>query len=68
MGNNEMMLGVYVPTSDSRSAITPEVAASAIQAAEQACGERLRSAGHLGELRAEVWVGKPDRKESYYST
>jgi len=32
------------------------------------CGERLRSAGHHGELRAEVWaVGKPDRKEPYYS-
>jgi hypothetical protein len=44
------------------------VAASAIQAAEQVCGERLRSAGHLGELRAEVWaVGKPDRKGTYYS-
>ena len=44
------------------------VASSAIQAAEQACGEPLRSAGTLGRLRAEVWAkNNPSEKETYYS-
>ena len=43
------------------------LAASAIQAAEQVCGECLRNTGTHGKLRAEVWaVGNPNGKETYY--
>lgn len=44
------------------------MAASAIEAAEQVCGERLKGAGTPGKLRAEAWpTGYPQRKETYYS-
>jgi len=43
-------------------------APSALQAAEQVCGESLLKAGTLGKLRAEVWAtGNADRKETFYS-
>jgi hypothetical protein len=44
------------------------MAATALQAAEQVCGERLKGAGKHGELRAELWpIGNSRGKETYYS-
>ncbi len=44
------------------------VAATALLAAEKACGEPLRDVGTHGKLRAEVWAAaKPHGKETYYS-
>jgi len=44
------------------------LASSALQAAEQASGERLRNVGTLGRLRAEVWAkNNPREKQTYYS-
>ena len=44
------------------------VAPSAKEAAQQTSGERLKNAGTIGNLRAEVWaIGKPQEKETYYS-
>jgi hypothetical protein len=43
-------------------------APSALQAAEQACGERLGRAGTLGKLRAEAWpTSNSTAKETFYS-
>jgi len=43
-------------------------AATPLEAAEKACGERLASAGPLGKLRAETWpADRPQEKAAFFS-
>lgn len=43
-------------------------AATPLEAAEKACGERLVGTGPLGKLRAETWpADKPEEKSAFFS-